>query len=91
MIKLDPDDDDEEQDEDVKWNSKSVSTPTKQMSTISPNTSFELNDGVVNNVHLNNFQINLTKVALPPSLQNFVSKALLNYQLINFLIMHTFY
>lgn len=77
MIRLDPD---EEADEDDVQPGNAAATPQKNSTKFNnqplPNTSQAIyNEVDVNHVHLNNVQVNLTKVALPPDvdIENYVS------------------
>lgn len=77
MIRLDPD---EEADEDDVQPGNATATPQKNSAKSNnqplPNTSQAIyNEVDVNHVHLNNVQVNLTKVALPPDvdIENYVS------------------
>lgn len=77
MIRLDPD---EEADEDDVQPGNATATPQKNSAKFNnqplPNTSQAIyNEVDVNHVHLNNVQVNLTKVALPPDvdIENYVS------------------
>lgn len=77
MIRLDPD---EEADEDDVPPGNATATPQKNSAKFNnqplPNTSQAIyNEVDVNHVHLNNVQVNLTKVALPPDvdIENYVS------------------
>lgn len=79
MIKLDPDEEDDEDDDNRPFGKQPVmknqSITSNDVSVnANGNSSTLLNDStIVNNVHLNNVQINLTRVSLPPEYQNFVS------------------
>lgn len=71
MIKLDPDEEAGSDDED---------RPKPQKQAIMPSTPNQVGnsshlptDTTVNNVHMNNVQINVTRLNLPPEYQNFVS------------------
>jgi hypothetical protein len=66
MIRLDPDEEADEDEEGRPKPQKQILVPTQQQPTEMSN------DATVNN-HLNNVQINLTRVSLPPEYQNYVS------------------
>lgn len=78
MIRLDPD---EEADEDEEGRPKPViqkqvtmpSTPNQVGNSSYP----QIVDATVNNIHMNNVQINLTRINLPPEYQNFVRLTLI--------------
>lgn len=67
MIRLDPDEEIDEDEVQQQGNPTSVKNPQKNNNQQLPNTSQAIfNEVDVNHVHLNNVQVNLTKVALPP-------------------------
>lgn len=72
MIKLDPDEEADDDDEEKPKSQKQILMPPTPNQV--GNSSFlPIIDGAVNNVHMNNVQINLTRINLPPEYQNFVS------------------
>lgn len=82
MIKLDPEEEADEDDEDKPLNKLNPKQVAMQSSGINQNANFNyqqvtnasnVSDGTLNNIHINNVQINLTRVDLPPEYQNFVS------------------
>lgn len=73
MIKLDPDEeagsDDEERPKPPAQKQVFMPSTPNQVG----NSSYVPTDATVNNIHMNNVQINLTRINLPPEYQNFVS------------------
>lgn len=73
MIKLDPDEEADDDDEEKPKSALQKQVTMPSMPNQVANSSYMPTDGTVNNIHMNNVQINVTRINLPPEYQNFVS------------------
>ena len=74
MIKLDPEEEaEDDDDEKVRPVQKQIISPSAP-NQIGNSSFLPSNDTVVNNIHMNNVQINVTRLNLPSEYQNYVSE-----------------